>query len=131
MTIEKINPPELAPPPAHAHVVVATGTRRVYIAGQTGAGADGELVGPDLASQTAQAFRNVATALAAGGAGWDDVVKMNIQIVRYEPSMAEAMFTGVGEVFGDALPLTATTLFGVHSLFDPAALVEIDVIAEL
>jgi enamine deaminase RidA (YjgF/YER057c/UK114 family) len=131
MTIEKINPPELSPPAGYSHVVVATGSRRVYVAGQTGVGADGEVVGPDLASQTAQALRNVATALAAGGAGWDDVVKMNIQIVGYEPGMAEGLFTGVGEVFGEEMPLTATTLYGVQSLFEPAALVEIDVIAEL
>ncbi len=131
MTIEKINPPELAPPAGYSHVVVATGTRRVYVAGQIGVGVDGEVVGPDLASQTAQALRNVATALAAGGGGWDDVVKMNIQIVGYEPSMAEGLFTGVGEVFGEDMPMTATTLYGVQSLFEPTALVEIDVIAEL
>jgi len=131
MGIEKINPPELTEPAGYAHVVVATGTRRVYISGQTGVGADGVVVGTDLASQTAQAFRNLGVALAAGGATWDQVVKMNILIVGFEPSMTEALFGGVGEVFGESMPTTAATLYGVHSLFEADHLIEIDVIAEV
>ena len=131
MSIEKINPSDLVEPAGYAHVVVATGTRRVYVAGQTGVGADGVVVGSDLASQTAQALRNVGTALAAGGAAWGDVVKMNILIVGYEPSMVEGLFAGVGEVFGEDMPIAATTLYGVQSLFESDHLVEIDVVAEV
>ena len=131
MSIDRINPSELVEPAGYAHVVVATGTRRVYVAGQTGVGVDGVVVGDDLASQTAQALRNVGTALAAGGASWDDVVKLNILIVGYEPAMAEGLFTGIGEVFGENMPAAAATLYGVQSLFEPDHLVEIDAIAEL
>jgi enamine deaminase RidA (YjgF/YER057c/UK114 family) len=131
MSIEKINPPTLRQPAGYSHVVVASGTKRVYVAGQTGVGHDGVVVGPDLASQTAQALRNVGTALEAGGATWDDVAKMTILIVGYEPSMADGLFAGVGEVFGDAMPDVATTLHGVQSLFEPGLLVEIEAIAEL
>jgi enamine deaminase RidA (YjgF/YER057c/UK114 family) len=56
---------------------------------------------------------------------------MTILIVGYEPSMGGALFTGMGEVFGDAMPHPATTLHGVQSLFDPRFLVEIEAIAEL
>jgi enamine deaminase RidA (YjgF/YER057c/UK114 family) len=35
------------------------------------------------------------------------------------------------EVFGDELPLTATTLIGVAALFEPEYLIEIDVTAVL
>jgi hypothetical protein len=56
---------------------------------------------------------------------------MELLIVGYEPSMAEGLFGGVGEVFGDAMPVTATTLYGVQSLFHPEHLIEIDVIAEV
>ena len=73
MTIQRINPPELAPAVGYDHVVMATGTTRVYVAGQTGVGPDGKVVGDDLASQTAQALRNVGTALSAAGAGWEHV----------------------------------------------------------
>ncbi len=130
MSIQRINPPELAPPQGYDHVVVATGTTRVYVAGQTGIGPDGRVVGDDLASQTAQALRNVGTALAAADAGWEHVVKMTVLIVGFEPSMAEGLFAGLGAAFGDDIPTTATTLHGVQSLFEPDFLVEIDVVAE-
>lgn len=132
MSIEKIiRPAGLAEPAGYAHVVIASGTRRVYIAGQTGVGGDGVVVGSDLASQTAQALRNVETALAAGGATWDDVVRMNLLIVGWEPTMAEGLFLGVGEVFGENMPTTSATMYGVQSLFEPDHLIEIDVIAEI
>ncbi len=131
MPIEKINPPELVEPLGYAHTLIATGTRRVYVAGQTGVDATGAVVGDDLASQTAQALRNVGVALAAGGASWEHVARMNILIVGYEPAMAEGLFAGVGEVFGEEMPIAATTLYGVQSLFEPEHLVEIDCIAEV
>lgn len=132
MSIEKIiRPAGLAEPTGYAHVVIASGTRRVYISGQTGVGADGVIVGPDLASQTAQALRNVETALAAGGVTWDDVVRMNLLIVGWEPSMVEGLFAGVGEVFGENMPITSTTMYGVQALFEPDCVIEIDVIAEI
>ena len=132
MSIEKIiRPAGLSEPVGYAHVVIASGTRRVYIAGQTGVGADSVVVGSDLASQTAQALRNVETALAAGGATWDDVVRMNLLIVGWEPAMAEGLFAGVGEVFGEKMPSTSATMYGVQSLFEPDHLIEIDVIAEI
>ncbi|MGA7758813.1 MAG: RidA family protein [Ilumatobacteraceae bacterium] len=131
MSIEKINPPELVEPLGYTHTLIATGTRRVYVAGQTGVDATGAVVGNDLTSQTAQALRNVGIALAAAGASWEHVARMNILVVGYEPSMADALFAGVGEVFGEEMPIAATTLYGVQSLFEAEHLVEIDCIAEV
>ena len=56
---------------------------------------------------------------------------MTILIVGFEPSMAEGLFAGLAETFGDDIPTTATTLHGVQSLFEPDLLVEIEVIAEM
>ena len=70
MAIEKINPAGLHEPEGYTQVVVATGTKRVYVAGQVGVKAEGGVAGTDLASQTSQAFENVRLALAAAGAGW-------------------------------------------------------------
>ena len=100
------------------------------IAGQTGVGADGAVVGADLASQTAQALRNVGTAVEAAGATWDDVAKMTILIVGYEPSMADALSAASGRCWRrDAQ--CGDDVHGVHSLFEPEFLVEIEAIAEL
>lgn len=131
MTIEKINPPGLAEPMGYAHITIARGTTRVYVAGQTGVGLDGAVVGHDLPSQAAQAFRNVTTALAAAGATWDDVVQMNILVVKFDPSMTEAIFTAAAEALDGELPVVTATLYGVHSLFDADHLIEVDAVAEL
>ena len=80
MALQHINPPSLSEPPGYTHVIVATGTARIYVAGQTGVDASGALVGPDHASQALQAFGNADTALTAAGAGWADVVRVNLLV---------------------------------------------------
>jgi enamine deaminase RidA (YjgF/YER057c/UK114 family) len=56
MTLELINPPDLPIPHTYAQVVVATGSRLVFVAGQEPEDAKGHLVGPgDLAVQARQA----------------------------------------------------------------------------
>lgn len=129
MSIEKINPPGLAEPAGYNHVVVAERSKQIHLAGQVGTGPDGAVAGPDLAAQTAQAFRNVGIALEAAGAGWDDVVKMVIYIVDYDADKAQQFFAGLGEAFGGAMPSTATTLIGVAGLYQPELLIEIDATA--
>lgn len=131
MSIQKFNVPELAEPAGYHHVVVAERSRTVYLAGQVGVDADGAVVGPDLAAQTAQAFRNVGTALDAAGATWDDVVKMVIYIVDYDADKAQQFFAGLGEAFAGGAPTTAATLIGVQSLYEPRFLIELDVTAEI
>ena len=70
-TVEYPAPKGLLLNTGFSQVVVATGKRTVYTAGQVSIDERGELVGGgDLAAtQTAQAMRNVGLALAAAGAG--------------------------------------------------------------
>ena len=71
-TIEHPRPEGLLPNPAYSHVVVGSGKRTIYTAGQVSVDERGALVGPgDLAAQTAQVMRNVGLALAAAGARLD------------------------------------------------------------
>src|SRR5258708_25227908 len=71
--------------PAFSQVVVAAGTRTIYVAGQVSLDEQGRLVGPDdLAAQTAQAMRNVGLALAAAGASFADIVKITTYVVNYK-----------------------------------------------
>lgn len=75
-----INPSTMSKPPGYTHVVEATGPGRiVYIAGQLGLTLDGKLAGPpgDFRAQATQAFENLKNALAAVGAGFEHVVKLN------------------------------------------------------
>ena len=52
----------------------------------------GALVGADdLATQTAQAMRNVGLALAAAGATYADIVKITTYVVNYRPEHRAAI----------------------------------------
>lgn len=120
-----------APPagPFH-HASSASGSRTIYAAGQTGTGADGNLVEGGLAGQTEQALLNVALALEAAGCGVDDLAKMTFYVVDWDPSMFEALGAGAAAA-GErqAFPEVPITLIGVKSLFTPEMVIEIEATA--
>ncbi len=69
VTLQLINPEGLPVPSTCTHIVVATGTTMVFIAGQEPEDAHGNLVGAaDLAAEARQVFANLGRALAAAGA---------------------------------------------------------------
>jgi enamine deaminase RidA (YjgF/YER057c/UK114 family) len=71
------NPDDLPTPPTYTHVVIATGSRLVFVAGQEPEDEDGNLVGVgDLAVQARQVFSNVGRALAAAGARPEQVIEV-------------------------------------------------------
>ena len=47
MTLERIDPDGLASPDTYAHVVIASGSRLVFVAGQVAEDEVGNVVGPD------------------------------------------------------------------------------------
>src|SRR5260370_40849516 len=67
MSVERINPAELARPSGFSHAVAVTGGRTVFLAGQVGMDRDGKLVGGGVVAQFEQALANLLTALAAAG----------------------------------------------------------------
>ena len=133
MPKEYINPPSLfrSRDNGFSQAVAASGTRTLYVSGQTAWDANRQLVGgSDLAAQARQAFRNVQTVVEESGGTMSDVVSLRIYIVDYGPDKAEAVGNAVRAFFSDpAQP--ATTWVGVNSLADPAFLIEIEAIAVL
>ena len=82
-----MNPPAIAKPGGYSHVVEITGPGRiVYIAGQLGLKPNGDIAG-DFRAQVVQAFENLKSALAAVGAGFDDVVKLNNYLVDIKTNL--------------------------------------------
>ena len=70
-------------------MVEITGPGRiVYIAGQLGLKPDGKIAG-DFRAQAVQAFENLKAALAAVGATFDDVVKLNNYLVDITANLAD------------------------------------------
>jgi enamine deaminase RidA (YjgF/YER057c/UK114 family) len=115
--------------PAFSQVVVTSGRRTIYTAGQVAIDADGALVGAaDLAAQTTQAMRNVGFALAAAGAGFGDIVKLTTYVVNYQPEQRVVIGRARSPFFDGRTP-PASTLIGVAALALPEWLVEIEAIA--
>lgn len=132
MTIQCIQPPELMQLPGLTQVIVAQGSRLIFISGQTPHTADAALVGAgDLGAQARQVFINLKTALDAAGATIADLVRTTFYVVGYEPDMLETLYPPAFEVFGDEFSVATSTLLGVQSLFTVGQLIEVDAIAVL
>src|SRR3954468_21225994 len=83
-----MNPETIAKPGGYSHVVEVTGPGRiVYIAGQLGLRPDGKIAG-DFRAQATQAFENLKAALAAVGATFNDVVKLNNFLVDISANLS-------------------------------------------
>jgi enamine deaminase RidA (YjgF/YER057c/UK114 family) len=67
--LEHLRPSGLHHNPAYSHVVVASGARTIYIAGQVSTDEEGRVVGGgDFAAQTTQVMHNLGLAIQAAGA---------------------------------------------------------------
>ncbi len=129
MTVEYLNPPELLQSPAFSQaVVVEHSARTVYVGGQNGVDASGEVVG-GFTEQTARAVDDVRVALAAAGGQLTDIISLTIAVVAGQDLRAG---------FGAAQPALAgrdhppiVTVLQVAGLGGPGALVEISAIAVL
>ena len=131
MTVERINPDELARPSGFSHAVRATGTVTVHLAGQTALDRDGRIVGEGIVGQFEQALGNLLTALRAAGGGPEHLASLTVYIVDVPAYREHAR--EIGEVWrrlaGRDYPAMAG--IGVARLWDDEALIEVQGTAEL
>ncbi|MGW0084092.1 RidA family protein [Streptomyces sp. NPDC003393] len=131
MTAERVNPPELSPPTGFSHAVVATGSRVVFLAGQTALGSDGKVTGDSLPEQFERALTNLLTALHAAGGTPADLARVTVyatDLASYRTHAPE-----LGRVWrrlaGRDYP--AMAVVQVVRLWDEEAMVELDGLAVL
>ncbi|MGW4646549.1 RidA family protein [Kitasatospora sp. NPDC004289] len=103
---------------------VPAGAELVLVAGQYGSGPDGAVVPGGFEEQVRQAFRNLATALAAHGLGLGDVVRIRTYVVDHDFARLGAVSGAVKEGWGDRPPVQ--TLIGVAALAAPDVLFEVE-----
>jgi enamine deaminase RidA (YjgF/YER057c/UK114 family) len=119
----------ISKPTGYTHVVEATTPGRViYIAGQLGLDIDNKIVGApgDFRAQAEQTFINLKNALAAVGAGFEHVVKLN----NYFIDIAHlGIFREVRDRYIDTSAPPASTAVAISNLARPGALLEVEAVA--
>ena len=128
MSIDRINPPELARPSGFSHAVVARGTV-IALAGQTALDAEGRITGEGVVAQFEVALSNLLTALAAAGGRPDQLISLTVYLVDLEDYRRHAAQAGQvwRRLAGREYPAMAAV--GVRRLWDPDALVEVQGLA--
>ena len=105
----------------------------VYVAGQVGVDAAGNLAGEgDVASQTRQVFENIGQILNAAGATFSDVVEFTTYLVGRDS--IEPFIAARSEIFPTIFPdqdYPPNTLLVIDSLVREEFLVEIKAVAAL
>jgi 2-iminobutanoate/2-iminopropanoate deaminase len=126
-----VNPASLFPSVEHgfSQVVIASGTKTVFISGQTAWDANKRIVGRNLGEQARQALHNVKAAVEAAGGTLSDIVALRIYIVHHVAQNVEAVGSALRDVFTTNPP--TSTWIGVSSLAVPEFLIEIEATAVL
>jgi len=129
MTVEFINPAELVQG-TYSHVAAVSGSARtLYVSGQVAMDAGGRIVGSSFAEQAEQVFHNLGLALAAGGAQFHHVVKMNVYVRDLTGEKVKTLRAIRQRHFGSHQP--ASTLVGTTALVHEALMLEIECVAVL
>ena len=124
MSLEFINPPELATPRGFSHAAVGSG-RLVFLAGQTALDGSGRIIGATVVEQFDKALGNLLLALAAAGGQPSDLASLTLYIVEMADYRANARAIGGvwKRMVGERYPAMAA--IGVARLWDEEALVEV------
>ncbi|MEV6657928.1 RidA family protein [Nocardia fluminea] len=125
-----VNPDGLHDPTpfGYSHTaVIPAGTELVLVSGQYGSRPDGAVVSPDFTEQVDQAFRNIATALAAHDLTLAHVVQLRTYVVAHDVSKLGPIAAAVHANWGPTPP--TQTLIGVASLATPDVLFEVEAVA--
>lgn len=131
MTTERVNPPGLSPPTGFSHAVVATGSRVVFLAGQTALDADGKVVGETLPEQFERALTNLMAALSAAGGAPADLARVTVYAT--DVAAYRAQVTELGRIWRKSAgrDYPAMAVVEVVRLWDERAMVELDGFAVL
>lgn len=122
-----LNPPTLARPIGFSHGILVKGGHLLFLAGQTGSNAEGQIIAPgNLVAQYEQTLRNLQAVVVTAGGKMLDITKLNIFVRDRDDYLAHLKPLGVVHrtFFGAYYP--AMALFEVSRFFQDETLVEIE-----
>ncbi|WP_447040584.1 RidA family protein [Streptomyces sp. DSM 118878] len=131
MTLHRLNPAELSPATGFSHAVTATGSRLVFLAGQTALDGAGKVTGVTLPEQFERALTNLLTALRHAGGTPADLARVTVYATDVTDYRACAPDLGRiwKKLAGRDYP--AMAVIGTARLWDEQAMVELDGVAVL
>jgi len=132
MRKQYLNPKALFDPRFFTHSVTVSGpVKLVYVSGQVSYDRDGHVIGRgDMKAQAEQVFRSLKHNLAAAGATWADVVKLNGYMVNMNPDNVN-LYREVRSRYINFPDMPASTLVGVSALVHEDLLLEVELIAAI
>jgi 2-iminobutanoate/2-iminopropanoate deaminase len=124
--LQRLRLPEQLPEPISQYTDAVIADGWIWISGTLALDASGALIGgTDVAAQAERVHENIGALLEAAGAGFEDVVKVTVYLLRIADRAA--VNTVRRRFFGESRP--ASTLVEVSAFVVPGALVEIDAVA--
>jgi enamine deaminase RidA (YjgF/YER057c/UK114 family) len=123
-----LQPPTWVKPRGYANGIAARG-RLVFVAGQVGWNARGELATDDFVGQARQALANIVAVLAEAGGRPEHIARMTWYVVDKDEYLASVLLLGNAyrEIVGRHFP--AMTAVQVSALVEEGARVEIEATA--
>ncbi|WP_110515092.1 RidA family protein [Herpetosiphon llansteffanensis] len=126
-SITLLNPAGMPAANGYSHVAEVRGGRTIYLAGQVALNVQGEVVGlNDLEAQTRQVFANLQAGLAAVGATFEHVVKLNYYLLDISQI---AVVRTIRDLYVNVSQPPTSTAVEVRRFVRDEFLIEIDAIA--
>ena len=127
--ITRLNPAGMLKSPAFSQAIKVKGNgSTIYVGGQNAVNEKNEVIGKgDVKKQTEQVLKNITVALKAGGADWENVIKLSIYIVQGQN--AKDMYEYYQKFLGENPNPPIVTVVFVAALGNPDILLEIDAVA--
>tara|TARA_B100000470_G_C19393437_1_gene216608 strand:- start:111 stop:497 length:387 start_codon:yes stop_codon:yes gene_type:complete len=126
MAIQRIDPQNQGP---NRGFIPAIRTGNIlFISGQVGKDNTGNVVGPDILSQTRQTFDNIKGILQLCEANLENIVKLTVFLTQTEDMDS---FRKIRAEYFNSPALPTSTLVVVSALAQPELKVEVEAIADL
>jgi enamine deaminase RidA (YjgF/YER057c/UK114 family) len=124
-----VQPDTIFKTPTYTHVVEIVGPGRlIYTSGEQGRDRDGNFPS-DIRAQSIQALENIKAALAAVGATFDNVVKLNVYMLDLRQH--QPIFSEIKQRYVNKNAPPASTTVQVPLLTRAGALLEVEAVAAL
>lgn len=127
--IEYIQPEGMFASPIYTQAVKVSDGALLFVSGQVAYDADANVLSPnDLHAQAHHAIDNLERVFSASNATWDNVIKLTVYVVNFNPAIERSIVLNVLKERITSNRPPANTLLGIQSLAREGLRIEIEAI---